>query len=155
MKEARHGQRRAPEWLLMLREALKSLSSGLVRTGLEGRIKVKYVFFSSLFLLLFFLSSPWARQSGGSACPLGSLERGPGGFCLDFVKLFWLLPLILFELSTLFSTCRVHIDVVTTQRPGSEQHFLQHFLNTVSNGGSTYKLKRSFTAFDAHARLSR
>lgn len=53
--------------------------------------------FSSLFLSLCLLSSPWVRLSGGSACPLGSPERRSGVCVLEFVKRSPLLPLILLE----------------------------------------------------------
>lgn len=67
---------RAPEWPL---SHSKAESSTPVRPGLQRRrVKVKFCSISSLLLSLCLLSSHWALLTGGSACPLASLERRSG-----------------------------------------------------------------------------
>ncbi len=78
MKEAKHGPRKRLNGRSCQRGSEKpilQLSEDWIAKE-EGKNEVTS--FSSLPLSLCLLSSPWARLTGGSASPLGSLERKPG-----------------------------------------------------------------------------
>lgn len=81
------GEARAKESAWMAAHVREALKKPILQPSedwiAKEEAKSEVSSFSSLPLSLCLLSSPWARLTGGSACPLGSLERRPG------VCVFW------------------------------------------------------------------